>query len=75
MVKEQARKSKEWSDYVDKHCKLVYEDGIEKDGSPHYSTKTGTIDKVTKTHIILKEDKKQGYTAINLLKVLRIEMY
>ncbi len=75
MVIEQAKKSKDWADYVGKHCKLVYEDGIEKDSSPHYSTKTGIIDKVTKTHIILKEDNKKGYTAINLMKVLRIEMY
>lgn len=74
MVEEKARRSKDWQDYVGNYCKLVYEDGVEKDGSPHYSTKRGTIDKVTKTHMILKEQAKGGYTAINLLKILRIEI-
>lgn len=73
MVKEAARKSKEWAEYVGKQCKLVYEDGVEKDGAPHYSMKSGVLNKVTKTHIIITESK-GGYTAINLLKVLRVEI-
>lgn len=74
MVMEQAKKDKEWADYSGRRCKLVYEDGVEQDGSPHYSTKKGVIEKVTKTHIILKEETRRGVTAINLLKILRLEI-
>jgi len=74
MVMEKARRNKDWTEYIGRFCKLVYEDGIEDDGSPHYSTKKGKIEKVTKTHIILKEVGKRGVTAINLFKVLRIEI-
>lgn len=74
MVQEAAKTNKDWAEYTDKFCKLVYEDGIEKDGSPHFSSKIGNIEKVTKTHIILKEKNRRGVTAINLFKVLRIEI-
>lgn len=74
MVLEPAKKSKEWTEYIGKFAKLIYEDGVERDGSPHFSTKRGIIEKVTKTHIILKEEGKKGFTGINLFKVLRIEM-
>jgi ribosome maturation factor RimP len=74
MVEEAAKKNKEWSEFIGKQCKLVYEDGTEKDGSPHYSTKKGTIIKATKTHLIMTEEGKTSYTAINLFKILRAEI-
>lgn len=72
MVQEAAKKNTDWNEYIGKTIKLVYQDGVEKDGAPHYSTKKGLLEKVTKTHLILKEPS-QKFQAINLMKVLRIE--
>ena len=73
MVGEPAKKNKDWEEYVGQRVKIVYEDGMERDGkTPHMSIKKGSIEKVTKTHMILCEDDK-GLVAINLLKILRAE--
>ena len=74
MVKEEAKKNKDWAEYAGRFCKLIYEDGVDDDGKPHYSSKRGKIEKVTKTHLILQEDGKRNLTAINLLKILRMEI-
>lgn len=56
----------QWKEFLNKHIKLVYEDGAN-----HYSTKVGIVKEINDTHIILNI---LGHAeAILLAKVLRIE--
>ena len=73
MVKESHRRSTEWKKYEGMFMYLVFEDGVEKDGSPHLSIKKGIVDKVTKTHVILKKEP-DGYEGINNLRIVRFSL-
>jgi hypothetical protein len=73
MVQEAAKTNKDWTPYERSKIKLLYKDGTDDKGREHLSMKRGLLEKVTKTHAILREDGKTTWTAINLLEIVRIE--
>ncbi len=62
-----------WLNQVGKFLKIVYEDGRNREGSPHYSTKEGKLIYVTDTHLILEQDVSGKEIGILKTKILRFE--
>ena len=61
--------SDDWSDFINKKIKIIFEDGVN-----HYSKKQGVLLKITPTHLILSLENNHA-EAINLIKILRVELY
>lgn len=73
MVQEAAKTQKDWTQYENSKIKLIYKDGTDEKGRDHLSMKRGLLEKVTKTHAIIREEGKRTWTAINLLEIIRME--
>lgn len=61
-----------WENFKDRECTLYYKDGVEPDGTEHYSKKEGFIYGQTSTHLLIKEHGSNRLTGILLSSILRI---
>lgn len=62
---------KGWKKYLNQFCNLIYQDGVQNDGKPHFSKKQGLIVDFNSTHLFIKEETVQG---IRIESILRIEL-